>query len=496
MSSKALQELLNEYAKSKIQSEAEVRSKFVVPLINALGYPSELRAEEYPVYGYAGRESLNAKPADFILFTDKSFADYKKKNQKCRRWVESHSLLVVEAKKPGELKETKIEDVIGQARFYREWSKAVAYILTDGVFIYGFFHNSVVEDYQAVSSEVKELLYEENIWEFSYENLQRIKNDQMELLSQPVLKDDVQFVISDDDIDIPPETLSYMKTALGKNSLGLSNVEVVAKFLNITESILNNDLRYNIPKYMLSFPRHTYRAQLFIDRSPAPCFEGEAIEFYRDDIERFEFNNTCVDMDVVLIDGNVCQLGMAIHILDVSVERRISYLNTVMKMLEAKEIYIRVYADNMNRMIRIPVSEAHYNWKTEKSAYKECELWMDSLEKLKALEDYYDIKFELEYIDGKENVENFYNSLSFVYSGIIMQQNSVISGPKPKELKLRKMKNEEPLFLEEIPENKRAQITIHGITFETDRSYIVPNKVRKKRGNIVIPICCECIALH
>lgn len=32
--------VIDEYAKSEIQSEAEVRSKLVVPLLCALGYPS------------------------------------------------------------------------------------------------------------------------------------------------------------------------------------------------------------------------------------------------------------------------------------------------------------------------------------------------------------------------------------------------------------------------------------------------------------------------
>ena len=60
--------VIDEYAKSEIQSEAEVRSKLVVPLLCALGYPSELRAEEFPVYGFGGRKKLPAKSADFLLF--------------------------------------------------------------------------------------------------------------------------------------------------------------------------------------------------------------------------------------------------------------------------------------------------------------------------------------------------------------------------------------------------------------------------------------------
>ena len=62
------------YRKSKIQSEAEVSSKLIVPLFQALGYSDELMAQEFPVYGYAGRQELTAKNADFLFFCPGSFS--------------------------------------------------------------------------------------------------------------------------------------------------------------------------------------------------------------------------------------------------------------------------------------------------------------------------------------------------------------------------------------------------------------------------------------
>lgn len=38
--------LINEFLKQNIQSEAEVRSKLIVPLLELLGYPMDFRAEE------------------------------------------------------------------------------------------------------------------------------------------------------------------------------------------------------------------------------------------------------------------------------------------------------------------------------------------------------------------------------------------------------------------------------------------------------------------
>ena len=47
-----IQDVIREYRKSIVYSEAEVRSKLAVPLIECLGYPSEFRAEEFPIYGF------------------------------------------------------------------------------------------------------------------------------------------------------------------------------------------------------------------------------------------------------------------------------------------------------------------------------------------------------------------------------------------------------------------------------------------------------------
>ena len=72
-----IQAIITKYRESKIQSEAEVRSKLIVPLLEVLGYASKYRAEEFPVYGYGGRERLSTKNADFLLFDNEEFADHR-----------------------------------------------------------------------------------------------------------------------------------------------------------------------------------------------------------------------------------------------------------------------------------------------------------------------------------------------------------------------------------------------------------------------------------
>ena len=65
--------LIDEFLKQNIQSEAEVRSKLIVPLLELLGYSKDFRAEEFPVYGYEGGKPLKTKVADFLQFTSGEF---------------------------------------------------------------------------------------------------------------------------------------------------------------------------------------------------------------------------------------------------------------------------------------------------------------------------------------------------------------------------------------------------------------------------------------
>ena len=61
-----IQNLINEYKESTIQSEAEVRSKLIVPLLGILGYPSYLRAEEFPVYIFESCSGENGKVESYV----------------------------------------------------------------------------------------------------------------------------------------------------------------------------------------------------------------------------------------------------------------------------------------------------------------------------------------------------------------------------------------------------------------------------------------------
>lgn len=100
--------MIDDFIRKNIQSEAEVRSKLIVPLLEL----SDLEVE----------------------------------------WVYKHSLLVFEAKKPTEKVLVK-----GQPVFYSAWTKSVAYMISNGINIEGYIVNANYSDTCVFSCRVEEI---------------------------------------------------------------------------------------------------------------------------------------------------------------------------------------------------------------------------------------------------------------------------------------------------------------------------------------------------
>lgn len=168
--------LINDFLRQNIQSEAEVRSKLIVPLLELLEYSKDLRAEEFPVYGYEGGKALKTKAADFLQFTSSEFDKFRGKSDQDVEWVYEHSLLVFEAKKPTE----KIL-VKGQPVFYSAWTKSVAYMISNGINIEGHVVNANYSDTCVFSCKVKEIPEKwEEINLLNYNRILELKNSAAE----------------------------------------------------------------------------------------------------------------------------------------------------------------------------------------------------------------------------------------------------------------------------------------------------------------------------
>src|SRR5713226_8368217 len=99
---------LQAFDPSLLTNEAEVESKFVVPIFQYLGYPEECRRPQYPLQTYepGGRGKKGRKPSIDQIY----FSTIEQKKQ-----TPDTSLIIVEAKEPGE---AHLDEALKQARFY------------------------------------------------------------------------------------------------------------------------------------------------------------------------------------------------------------------------------------------------------------------------------------------------------------------------------------------------------------------------------------------
>lgn len=491
MNNSNIQKILSTYRKSKIQSEAEVRSKLIVPILEEMGYVPEYRAEEFPVYGYDGRKRLPAKNADFILFDDAGFAENRNRTQTHINWVQNHSLLVVEAKKPG-----KMPDELGQAQFYTMWTKAPAYIETDGEKILGYYYNPIVEDYEMLKVKIDDLPSSDRLQFFSFESLKQVKSDGLHVLQAIDKQLKTQIVYQEEsleeEINFPAETIGFYRNLLGKNADHLTDMQVICRFLNMTNAILQNDFRYDIPPYMLSIPRHHYNAKLYVDKMVFPLVSGTVMEFYWNDVTKYQFDSKYIQVIVIYVNDVLTAFEAGYHVLDQKVAERISNFSLVNKCLQAQTIQI-VIENESGQMMTLPTGEPGDMWTSKKHVCQMQEFWLEGLNKMRAIEEYYNIEFRLQNLEKPEEIEEMLDAVDVVYDGMCMQQNCEIT--LPGNLLEEDMVIEEPTLFQEdvwIPLEDRR---IHGVIFRPFRSAFLPCKALfagKGETDIVrIPGCCE-----
>lgn len=108
-------------------SEQDVRTKIAVPLIKLLGYDESHYADEFPIYSYSGRKRNPTKHVDILCFNSDGWKS--KRDLSSWQWVQDHSLISIELKKPSE----GLEDAAGQAMFYSMNARSPFYIVLNGI---------------------------------------------------------------------------------------------------------------------------------------------------------------------------------------------------------------------------------------------------------------------------------------------------------------------------------------------------------------------------
>jgi hypothetical protein len=130
----------DEIAKKEFATEKEVEIRFIVPLLERLGYTEDDRADGFPIQIVVGTRRTVAE-ADFLLFDG------------LNRSMDN-SLLVIEAKRTTK----RVKDFVSQARSYAMFMGTPYYMVTNGDDILVFHYQSPLEaDRQVFTGQRKTL---------------------------------------------------------------------------------------------------------------------------------------------------------------------------------------------------------------------------------------------------------------------------------------------------------------------------------------------------
>ena len=464
-----LQSIISSFMNCYNRSEAEIRSKLVVPLIEWLEYPIEYRAEEFPVYGFEGSRKLPTKHADFLLFDRKDFKDFDQFNAKHIEWVQKHSLLIVETKKPNEM-----PTVVGQPQFYTIWTKAVGYIITDGVSIKGFYQNPISADSVILDCEVEALYRNEAIKHFTFSELKAIKNiDWLEQVQSQLENNNITSeLINPDQIKVPNGLIKYMQQALGKNALGLSSGKLLEKYLRTTDFYLQQDMRYDIPQYMFHIPRRISKALIYLDDSITPYMSGDLYHFYRNEYERLEFQNNNLSLNVLLVNDIIAGFSISFHVLDYHVSERIFNLQRVEKVYRAHKIKLETKHDG--KIIEISLKEIFQDSANIDEQLQLIHYWQNCMDQIKTIETYYGIEFNLCPAKSPEESENLYENIKIIYNGISKERN--IWFCEEGENYFKSLALDQPIVLPAKGILKPDSIKIHNHAFIPNLIHIMPQR--------------------
>ena len=304
-----------------------------------------------------------------------------------------------------------------------------------------------------------------------------------------------QEITCEDDLNIPEDTLNYMSEALGKDSIGLNNLQLTAKYLNLTNALLQNRIRYQIPEYMIDIPREFGEVLIYSnDNLFIPLFEANVVHYYRDEVDIFDVYNDFARIIVHTTKGNADDVKIGYRIFDPTTSERLIKLKRIKALLEAKAIsvYLKNTSNLSFKYISSAVDSSNYLLDTTN-------LNISHLEVLESIEEYYGISFKLSIVGSDEFLELLENT-AIIYKGISNEENHVLDYPQEvfNEIEEGVVEIEQTEPVPDSTEGGRRtnlpDITLFNYVFTPDTIMFLPCTVNICHGSkepVAISCCCK-----
>ena len=471
----AIKSVVEKYLQCDIRSEQEVRSKLIVPLTEALGYAPNTRGEDFPVYSFVGGKKQPTTFADFIMFSDCDFNKHSNFIFEDIEWIHNHSLLVIETKKPDEL-----PNVQGQAQFYAMWARTLAYIVTDGKRIKGWIYKSGCADELIVDCDI--LSFDDQLSrlsEFEFNTLLQEKEDR-------IANDNSSLITDPSELNLSSAQIQYMKNALGRNAEGIDNLELTSKFLASCDFILQNNIRYGVPDFALDLLRETYEVNLYTDNNILPVDTGILYYSYWEEIDRYQYDSDYIHFEVSFWNKQIIQYKAYYHSLSSKVFERIIGIKKILQTLESNQMKL-VNNDDQSKQVVIDKTCMPGVHDEDAEYISLFEFWLNGLEQMKEIEDYYKVVFN---IGEADDIPQLYHDIEMVYNGFHMIENCTL--PIPCETLDGDFEITTPTVIREGEIPNMSDKSIFGIVFHPVRTILLPKKynVSKHKKKMELSVCC------
>lgn len=280
---------------------------------------------------------------------------------------------------------------------------------------------------------------------------------------------------------VDEKVITYMYEALGKNTYGKSRRENMKAFFELSDTIFNNDIRYDVPQFALDIPRSEHGAYLYIGNNIIPVFEGIVTCYYRNECERYIFNSDYLILFIELSDKKTIKATIDYSVLADSIACRYNILVKIQSLMTAKLIKI-VSKDQSFEKIEIQdkIVRKNRGYRQELSLL---DFWITEMQKMKVIEQEYSITFKLVPIQGWENIKKLYWAIDNIYAGIQMAENCTINVPTS----FSKIHNiTYPCLVEKDSDIPLQEILIYEYEFIPRSSALLkrPKKSRKNNGRL------------
>ena len=281
------------------------------------------------------------------------------------------------------------------------------------------------------------------------------------------------------------KTMCYIRNAMGKNSEGKSDKEILKQFLIFSDAIFNGDLRYNIPEFAYDIPRAMITADLYIDSEIVPLFNGIVTIYYREQWVRYRFKCQYIELNVVCCDDHVNSVSFGYTVLDNNSKERIKNLKRVHRFIMC-DSFCLVFHDKTKKTIKLSRTMPEIQWNLQEGKGL-IELWIDQIYKLVRIEQSYNLVFDLVPIHGAQNISALYTAIEVVFAGLLMRENGVYNFPISAHIE-KDVKR--PVLWEDDVKIPLKSYMIYGVSFVPRVSALLPGKIIKDRKKKVksVPI--------